>query len=210
LAVYVAGVGDPGPASLRGGLDYALSRALKLDLTAALASAVPAISRRWALNNPQADTVVRDLPAGSASALIQDGLQAVKSGADGGPALDALVERASKEPGPKTRARLQAAAAILASLGGGMSGASRALFAGFAIANPAAPAPRLLTLDLASSAGATGETALLVLSVAQGGGEAGPAPADRAWIIRALVRTGLAADARAFAIEGLAQLRGPP
>jgi hypothetical protein len=210
LAVYVAGVGDSGPASLRGGLDYAVSSALKLDMTPALATAAPAISRRWALKSPPAAAPAPELPAGSASALIQDALQAVTSGADAGPALDALVERASKEPGPRTRARLQGAAAIVASLGGGMGGASRARFAEFAIAHPAAPAARLLALDLASSAGLTGETALLALSVAESGGEAGPGPGDRAWIIRALVRAGLVADARAFAVEGLIQLRGAP
>jgi hypothetical protein len=210
LAVYVAGAGEPGPASMRGGLDYALSRALKLDLAPALADAAPAIARRWALQNPPTDAPIPDLPAGSAAALIQQAIKAVAAGADNGPALEALVERASKESGPKTRARLQASAAILASLGASMTGAARAQFAGFVIARPVTPDARLLALDLASGAGRSGETALLALGIAESGGAAGPPPADRAWIIHALVGAGLVADARAFAVEGLTQLRGAP
>ncbi len=48
LPVIIAGGGDPGPASLRDGLDYALSRRLKLDLTPAMADAPPAIALRLA------------------------------------------------------------------------------------------------------------------------------------------------------------------
>jgi len=45
--------------------------------------------------------------------------------------------------------------------------------------------------------------------VAQAGGAGGPAPADRCWIIRALIRVGLKTDAEAFAAEGLLALKGP-
>ena len=38
-------------------------------------------------------------------------------------------------------------------------------------------------------------------------GPAGPSPADRARIVRALARGGLKTDARAFALEGLLALR---
>ena len=48
LPVIIAGAGDPGPASLRDGLDYAMSQQLKLDLTPALADAAPAIAQRLA------------------------------------------------------------------------------------------------------------------------------------------------------------------
>jgi hypothetical protein len=44
MSVLLASAGDPGPPSLRSGVDYALSRRLSLDLTAARASATPAIS----------------------------------------------------------------------------------------------------------------------------------------------------------------------
>jgi len=48
LPVIIAGAGDPGPASLRNGLDYAMSRNLKLDLGPALADAAPPIAARLA------------------------------------------------------------------------------------------------------------------------------------------------------------------
>ncbi|PVM71900.1 hypothetical protein DDF65_22655, partial [Caulobacter radicis] len=48
-----------------------------------------------------------------------------------------------------------------------------------------------------------GEAAVLALSVAADAGAAGPAAADRARIVAALNRAGLAADARALAVEGL-------
>ncbi|HXQ45878.1 MAG TPA: hypothetical protein VN806_04635, partial [Caulobacteraceae bacterium] len=48
LPVIIAGGGDPGPASLRDGLDFAMSRQLKLDLTPAIAAAPPAIALRLA------------------------------------------------------------------------------------------------------------------------------------------------------------------
>ena len=44
MAVLLAEAGDPGPASLRAGADYALSKRLMLDLTRAMATATPAIA----------------------------------------------------------------------------------------------------------------------------------------------------------------------
>lgn len=44
MTAAINGSGDPGPASLRSGLDYALSRRLKLDLAPALAGASPAVA----------------------------------------------------------------------------------------------------------------------------------------------------------------------
>jgi hypothetical protein len=48
IAVIIAGAGDPGPASLADGLDYAMSRQLKLDLAPALADAAPPIAEHLA------------------------------------------------------------------------------------------------------------------------------------------------------------------
>ncbi len=204
LAVFIAGAGDPGPASLRGGLDFAVSRALKLDLAAALPTASPAISRRWLLKNPPPETPASDAAAGSAQALIQDAATAAANEHPDPAVLDRLVDLAGHEASPRIRARLQAAAALLASLGGTPTGAARAALAGFDLGRSEAPA-RLLALDTAAGAGLKGETALLALLISAA---SGPAPADRCWIIRALMRIGLAADARAFAVEGLTQLRG--
>jgi len=48
IGVIIAGGGDPGPASLRDGVDYATSRQLKLDLGPATPDAPPAIALRLA------------------------------------------------------------------------------------------------------------------------------------------------------------------
>jgi hypothetical protein len=48
IAVIIAGAGDPGPASLADGLDYAMSQQLKLDLAPALADAAPPIAEHLA------------------------------------------------------------------------------------------------------------------------------------------------------------------
>ncbi len=84
---------------------------------------------------------------------------------------------------------------------------ARAAFVEFDLGKPAATPARLLALDLSAEAGRTGETALLALSVVLAAGPAGPSPADRARIVRALARGGLKTDARAFALEGLLALR---
>jgi hypothetical protein len=209
LSVYIAGAGDPGPASLHDGLDFALSRALKLDLSPALASAAPAISRHWLLKNPPAPAPAPALPAGSAAAVIQEAVDAATADRPDASLLEQLVDHAGKEPGPKARGGLEAAAAILASLGVSATGASRAQLDGFDLGRAETPPARLLALDTAAGAGLKGETALLALQVAQTGGAAGPGPADRCFVIRALLRAGLNADAKAFAVEGLLALRGP-
>jgi hypothetical protein len=202
LGIFVAGVGDPGPPSLRGGLEFALSLALKLDLAPALPTAAPAISRRWALKTAVAGTP----DANPAPTLVGEAIRAAASGTADPAVLDRLIDQAAKEPGPKGRARLQGAAAILASLGGEVHGAARAELAGFDLGRPDSAA-RWLALDTAAGAALKGETILLALRVAESGGAAGPSPADRSWIIRALERIGLKADAQSFAVEGLTALQ---
>ncbi len=186
LAAFIAGSGDPGPASLHTGLGFALSSALKLDFAPALPTAAPAISRRWALKNQTATPAVE------------------------GPKTDPkpLFDQAASETDSKARARLQAAAAIAAGLGGEVGSAERAQLDAFELGRSEAPAARLMALNIAAEAGLKGETALLVLQIAQAAGAAGPAPVDRYWIIRALERVGLKTDAQAFAAEGLNALAG--
>jgi hypothetical protein len=65
----------------------------------------------------------------------------------------------------------------------------------------------LIVLDDAAAAGRQGEAALLALSIAADAGLAGPGPVDRARLVRALLKAGLEADARAFAVEGLLALQ---
>lgn len=208
LEAFIAGAGDPGPASLRDGLDFALSRALKLDLAPALDRASPAISRRWLLKNPPPAAPAPSFPPDSVQALIQAAADTAGTDHPDPAVLQQLIDRAGREASPRTRARLQEAAVILASLEAAPTGASRAALAGFEVTRSAAPAARLIALNLAATAGLKGETALLALQVAQAGGETGPVPVDRFWVVQALERAGLPADARAFAVEGLIQLRG--
>jgi hypothetical protein len=118
--------------------------------------------------------------------------------------LDGLIER-GVQGGAKSPA--QAAALILAAFGGSMSPEARAPFATFDPGKSAATAGRLIVLDDAAAAGRQGEAALLALSIAADAGPAGPGPVDRARLVRALLKAGLEADARAFAVEGLLALQ---
>jgi hypothetical protein len=287
MGAVLAGGGDPGPPSLRNGLDYALSSQLKLDLTPALAHAPRAIAMRVTPPPPpppptlagsapgvapppgvseadvlallgkaasfpdyvaaaktaqpgiaalvQAKTpLAAPIPlataaivagdfadaqairasltqdtvpgAGPGDLAILDATLAAAGGKTDAQTLDRLIDLGAAGDG-KTRPRAQSAAALAAALGTPMSGAGRAKFAGFSLARDSAPAARLQALDLAADGGLKGETALLALSVAEDGGAAGPATADRVRIVRALARVGLAANAQAFAVEGLAQLQ---
>ena len=75
LGVIVAGGGDPGPASLRDGVDYALSRQLKLDLAPAMADAPPAIALRLAASPAG---LGQGPPAAASEADIVAGLRKAK------------------------------------------------------------------------------------------------------------------------------------
>ena len=118
--------------------------------------------------------------------------------------LDGLIERGA-QGGPKSPA--QPAAIILAALGGAMGPEARAQFVTFDPGKPVASASRLTVLDDAAASGRKGETALLALSVAAEAGVNGPSPIDRARLVRALLKAGLDADARALALEGLLALQ---
>jgi hypothetical protein len=122
--------------------------------------------------------------------------------------LDGLIERGVQggaQGGSKSPA--QPAALILAAFGAPIGPEARAPFATFDPGKPAAPAGRLIVLDDAAAAGRQGETALLALSIAADAGTVGPAPVDRARLVRALLKAGLETDARAFAVEGLLALQ---
>ena len=149
-----------------------------------------------------------DAQSGGAFDLaLLDAALAAASGRGLEPTLDRLIERGGIE-GPKTRGRAQTAALFLAALGAPMSENARGEFAGFAVGGEGkAAAPRLMALDAAAADKRLGEAALLALWVSADTGAAGPAPGDRARIIRALRVAGLEADAKAFALEGLLQLR---
>lgn len=225
----------PGAASLRGGLDYALSKDLGLDLTkaqpapAVAAALDPAGPARWPMEaGPGAvratlATLARgDLAtaatmraslteadtqgAGAYDLALLDAAFAAVTGKGLEPALDRLVERGAVE-GPKTRARAQVAALLLAGLGAPMSDDARGQFAAFGAGEAKAPPARSLALEAAAGHGRMGEAALLALWIAADAGAAGPAAGDRVRIVRALKAVGLETDARAFTLEGLLALR---
>jgi hypothetical protein len=298
MGALIAGGGDPGPASLRNGLDYAVSTQLKLDLTPAVPHAAPPIARKLAALTPPppppppppAPSSTSESPApvaGPAPALISEAdvlamlrspadyagyLAAAKSaqpsiaglvqakapltapialataaiaagdladadairaglvqdqipgagpgdlaildaslaaahGKPDGPTLDKLVELGGQGEG-MARQRIQTAATLDFALGTPMGPDARAAFASFGLPASKLSVARLLALDQAADLGLKGETALLALWIAEDGGVGGPGLADRARIIRALWRVGLAAQAQAFAVEGLTQLQG--
>jgi hypothetical protein len=128
------------------------------------------------------------------------------SGLDDLPGLSQMVERVGAAADAKARARAQAAALLVAALNPPDTPEGRGLLAGLS-AEAKAPAGREIAMDLASEGKLMGETALLALWTSAEAGAAGPAPGDRARIVRALKAVGLEADARAFAAEGLAALR---
>lgn len=231
MGAKLAGSGDPGAASLRNGLDYALSRNLGLDLSAAkpapameaaLAAKEPGPAR-WTIEGAAgplqaAMAAVAAGDVGGAQALraglvadtvpvndlaLLDALISAASGRPDGPTLDRLIERGSLGEA-KVRGRMQNAAIVFAALGAPMSPQARGEFAKFAGAESGkATVARGLALDLAGEAKLPGETALLALWISADAGAAGPATGDRARIVRALRGAGLEEDARAFAVEGL-------
>jgi len=149
---------------------------------------------------------------GGATATDLALLDATLAAADGGKdsqVLDGLVERGAQggAQGGGAKSAAQPAALVLAALGGAMGPGARAVFATFDPGKSAAPAGRLTVLDDSAAAGRQGEAALLALSIAADAGPAGPGPVDRARLVRALLKAGLEADARAFAVEGLLALQ---
>lgn len=201
MAAKLAGGGPPGPASLRNGLDLALSRSLALDLSQA--KPAPAVAAALSADGPA--PLAFD-PAAFAPDLA--GPAAALSGA--APLLPADLERlldAADVKDPKARARGQAAALLASSFAEPLGPSLRARVAALSVAGGRASVARLMALDDAAQARRAGETALLALWIAADAGAAGPSPGERAEIVRVLHRVGLDADARALALEGLQALK---
>ena len=146
-----------------------------------------------------------ETPGGGASDLaILDAAIAAEGGAADAQTLDRLAERGLHD-GPKSST--QPAAVLFLALGDPLSPDARAEVAGFDIAKGTAAPARLALMDAAATAHAKGEAAIMALSLAADAGTAGPVTADRARMAEALRRAGLAADARAYAAEGLLSLK---
>ena len=197
MAAKLAGGGNPGAASLRNGLEFALSRSLGLDLQAAKpAPAVGAALVGGEPGPPSWDLSLLDpAVAGLAGTMVAG--QPLPSGG-----VSALIA-AGTEADAKSRAKLQGAALLAAALADELAPEDRARLAAFTLPEGKAPAARGLAMDEAASRKLMGETALLALWTLADAGPAGPAVADRARIVRALALAGLATEARALAVEGL-------
>lgn len=190
----------PGAASLRNGLDLALSRSLKLDL----AAAKPAPAVATALSGQPSATPTYDV---SAIDVAIGGLgEGLKQGLPSEAGVSSLIAAAG-DADLASRTRLQGAALMLAAFKATPEGQDRTRLAGFSVAEGRSPAGRNVALANAAEGRRMGEVALLALWICADAGAAGPVVADRARIISALMRVGLAEDARRFALEGLAALK---
>jgi len=199
MAAKLAGT-PAGAASLRNGLDLALSRSLGLDL----AAAKPAPSVAAALSGaepaqPTFDTSAIDAQIGGLGAAVVAGLPPEAG-------VSALIAAAT-EADAKSKAKLQSAALLVAALANDLPGPDRARIAAFTLAEGKAPVGRSLALEAAADAKRMGEAALLALWTCADAGAAGPSLADRVRIVRVLSRVGLADEARMFVLEGLAALK---
>jgi hypothetical protein len=208
-----------GAASLRNGLDYALSRRLMLDLGPAMAKAWPPIPP-MVVKDPSASPDAQAAAAARAAALDQvsgaAGLDpAVRDAAAslGDNRLTEAVSASLASAGAAGSTQAAAAAALYLAAGGPAAPNVRVALAGFDIGGAYANQARLLSLDAAAGGGAVrgvrGEAALMFLWLAGDSGLAGPSPADRARMVLALRRAGFAEAARAYALEGLLSLKPP-
>jgi len=199
----LAAAGDPGAASLRNGLDYALSRSLGLDLSAAKAS--PDVAVAIAAPGTAAAEPSWTIPDGGSDALAA--ARALAAGAALPPELETrLLDAAVKAEGP-LRAPAQAGALYVAAYAGAATPDLRGRLAALAVPEGHTPAGRNLALTQAGEGKLMGETAMLALWACAEAGPGGLAPAERARIIQALRAAGLDADARNFAVEGLLALK---
>jgi hypothetical protein len=169
MGAKLAGAGDPGKASSRNGLEYALSFSL------GLAPAPPA---------GLSVTTAPPPPYDAAAHLTPDLVAAARTGA------------------PEARKGAQGAIVLLAALGAPLDGDLRADITAYVLESRAAPA-RLIALDLAADQGLKAETALIALMICADAGPKGLTSADRARLVRALIKAGLPDDARRLALEGL-------
>jgi hypothetical protein len=194
------GGGDAGPASLRNGLDYALSRSLNLDLTTAERS--PAVAA--ALSGQDAAGPAWQIPQNE-FADIANALVSNVSPPPG--ALERLVAAAEAADARIARPRLASAVLLLFALQPDAEPGLRARIAGLGGVEGRAPQARTLAMEWAAQQRMMGETALLALATSLDAGPVGPPVGDRVRIVRALHLAGLEADARAFALEGLLALK---
>jgi hypothetical protein len=201
MSAKLAGGGKPGAASLRNGLDYALSKSLGLDLAAAKPS--PAVAAALSAADP-ASPVFDPAAAPPELAPLADALAKGELIRD--VVLGALTEVAGSTD-PKVRARGQAGLLLAAAVSGSATPEVRGQIAALSVPEGKAPVGRAIALEMAAQQKLMGEAALLSLWTCAEAGAVGPAMGDRVRIVRALHAVGLDADARAMAFEGLLALK---
>ena len=182
MGVVLAGAGSPGAPSYRNGLEMALSRRLGLQ-----PRPEPAL----------ADVAPREVIAGLAPLLE------AAAGGDRAP-FDAEFDAVAAAATPAARARAQGRVLLLAALGQNLTDAQSAALAGFDAGRTSGAAGARLALQEAAADGRRGQAGIAALALCAAAPATGLALADRIEIIAALRRVGLVADARAFAVEGLA------
>ena len=201
MAAKLAGAGDPGAASLRNGLDFALSRNLGLDLSAAKPSPAVADSMSSAGPAPPSfDPTAAPAEVAPLAELLVRGDPIPES-------MWRAISDLAVSADPKVRARGQAGLLLAAAFADPLGPDLRAAIAALPVAEGKAPLGRAIALDTAAAQMLVGETAVLALWISADAGAAGPGLADRVRIVRGLHRVGLDADARAFALEGLLALK---
>lgn len=200
MAAKLAGAGNPGAASLRNGLDYALSHSLGLDL--AVAKPSPDVAAALAGTDPAASLDTSGIAPG-----LADLAKAIATSQPMGSGvfIAAISEIASG--GPKAATRGQAAMMLAFLLGDLASIEARDQLGTFTMTEGKAPVGRDLALESAANQKLMGEAALLSLWTCAEAGAGGLALGDRIRIVHALHVVGLDADARNFALEGLLALK---
>jgi len=191
MGAKLAGLGDPGPASLRDGLDYALSRNLGLDLHGARPTAALAAALAGDPVEPAWPIAAGDGPAPAAAQAIAGG------GAIPAETVAGLLDAAAKGHASAP------AAVIVAAYAGAETPPLRAALAALEVSEGRSAVGRNLAMEDAARAKLAGETAMLALWSCAEAGQGGLAAGERARIVRALRLAGLDRDARNFALEGL-------
>jgi len=192
----VMGAGEPGAASLRNGLDYALSRKLNLPLDAALPAASPALKARLTPPAPPPPPIVGDFTAAEAANLAF--LRRAKGLAE----FTAAARDAAPGIASQARARAVLQDPVLfarAALAAGDVEAARAIRGGMTgDAIPGAGPTDLALLDalIAAQAGQPDAQTLDRL-IERGRLEGAKSPAQPAALILAALGGGMGAEARA-------------
>ena len=198
MGAKLVGAGNPGAASLRNGLDYALSHSLGLDLAAAKPSPAVAAALAGDPSEPTFDALMASPEFGEIAGQIAGGkpvangafVAAATEGGKGGPSV-----------------HMQTVTLLVTSLDAEASTADLDRLAASTLPEGKAPLGRNLALEMSARRKLVGETALLALWTCAEAGPSGLAAGDRVRIVRALRAVGLDRDARTFVLEGLASLK---